>query len=176
VSVCRARDAPANISRSEKYPPWESQSSWHTLYKTVNAMCDKLPRDLALTQANISAHHSTRSLGSFTLLHTLLLLSKMILHREWLPFLPFRCTSPKGPLDDASPFMKAGVVDAGSYQPFGHWELSASELFKSSKDLLNLLHTCKEWKVLAETPIVGFAAYMIGGLGGWGIVQRLFIC
>lgn len=126
-------------------------------------MCDKLPRDLVLTPANISAHHSTRSLGSFTMLHTLLLLSKMILHREWLPFLPFGCMSPKGPLDNASPFM--GAVETGSYQLFGHWEMSAGELFKSAKDLLNLLHTCNEWKVLANTPILGFAAYMIGGIG-----------
>lgn len=133
------------------------------LNKTVNAMCDKLPRDLVLTPANISAHHSTRSLGSFTMLHTLLLLSKMILHREWLPFLPFQCISPKGPLDNASPFM--GAVETGSYQLFGHWEMSAGELFKSAKDLLNLLHTCNEWKVLANTPILGFAAYMIGGIG-----------
>jgi hypothetical protein len=97
------------------------------------------------------------------MLHTLLLLSKMILHREWLPFLPFGCMSPKGPLDNASPFM--GAVETGSYQLFGHWEMSAGELFKSAKDLLNLLHTCNEWKVLANTPILGFAAYMIGGIG-----------
>jgi hypothetical protein len=97
------------------------------------------------------------------MLHTLLLLSKMILHREWLPFLPFQCHGPKGPMDQN--FTTGG--DSGSYQVFGHWENSASELFRSAKDLLNLLHTCNDWKALANTPILGFAAYMVSGLGVW---------
>lgn len=97
------------------------------------------------------------------MLHTLLLLSKMILHREWLPFLPFQCTGPRGPMDDGSPLESSSLAER---QLIGHWEMSANELFKSANELLNLLHTCNDWKVLANTPILGFAAYMIGGIGG----------
>jgi hypothetical protein len=145
----------------ERYPPWDSRSTWSSIYKTVTTLSDKLPRDLTLTPANVSAHMTSRTSASYILLHTALLLSKIMLHREFVPFLPFRCTSPKGPLDSASPFMTGehGIA------PFGFWEQSATELFRSARDLLHLLLTCNEWKVLVETPMVGFAAYMISVLG-----------
>ena len=145
----------------ERFPPWDTRSTWHSIYKTVTALSDKLPRDLTLTHANVSAHMTSRTSASYILLHTALLLSKIMLHREFLPFLPFRCTSPKGPLDSASPFA-SGEHGAA---PFGFWEQNTGELFRSSRDLLHLLLTCSEWKVLVETPMVGFAAYMISVLG-----------
>jgi hypothetical protein len=84
-----------------------------------------------------------------------------MLHREFLPFLPFRCTSPKGPLDPASPLSSTEQGNSA----FGFWEHSAAELFRSARDLMNLLLACSEWKVLVETPMVAFAAYMISVLG-----------
>src|ERR1700761_6678922 len=92
------------IPRLEHHAPWEKESKWNALYKAVGQI-EKLPRDLTLSPANISAHHSTRTLSSFLLLHTTILLSKIILHREWIPFLGIRCNTPSGPSDTDSPFM-----------------------------------------------------------------------
>jgi hypothetical protein len=102
------------------------------------------------------------SFASFTLLHSMLLLSKIILHREWIPFLPVRSTAPKGPIDNDSPFSSTMVPPRG---PFTFWDQSAGELFGSAKHLLDLLAAGAEWKVLPETPLVGFAAYMVTLLG-----------
>jgi hypothetical protein len=125
-------------------------------------MNQKLPRDLSLTQSNMSAHRSTMSFASFTLLHSMLLLSKIILHREWIPFLPVRDKTPRGPIDTDSPFSATTVPPKG---PFTFWDQSAGELFGSAKHLLDLLAAGAEWKVLPETPLVGFAAYMVTLLG-----------
>ncbi|KAF2667359.1 hypothetical protein BT63DRAFT_441038 [Microthyrium microscopicum] len=146
---------------TERYPPWDTQSTWNSLSRAVQNLTDKLPRDLALSQANISAHITSRTSGPFTLLHTMLLLSKMILHRELIPFLPIRADQPSGPLDDLAPYMK-GLPESEGLDFYAE---SASELFKSARDLLNLYLTCAEWKMLVETPLVGFASYMIAMLG-----------
>jgi hypothetical protein len=147
---------------NETYAPWEERSTWHSLYRAVNSTLDQLPRDLTLTQTNISAHNSSGTLTPFTLLHTILLLSKIILHREWLPFLPVKHLGPKGPTDDDSPFQSVAAPASG---PFPFWDQSASELFRTCKSLLELLTTCHDTKVLPETPLVGFASYMIALMG-----------
>jgi hypothetical protein len=85
----------------------------------------------------------------------------MILLREFLPFLPIKVTHPKGPVDNLSPFSAAKAPESA----LGFWSDSAVEIFKSARDLLNLFLTCSEWKLLAETPLVGFASYMIATLG-----------
>jgi hypothetical protein len=94
----------------------------------------------------------------------------MILHREFLPFLPIKATHPQGPVDNLSPFLNASTTESAQ----GFWIDSAAELFKSSKDLLNLFLTCSEWKLLAETPLVGFASYMIAALGEYAKISRRF--
>jgi hypothetical protein len=150
------------LARTETHAPWDKESTWHILYKAVQQH-EKLPRDLTLSPANISAHHSTHTLPSFLLLHTTILLSKIILHREWLPFLAIRATSPTGPLDLKSPFMANAKDD--EYRNFGFWGQSAGELFETAKNLLSLLSQCSEYKALVETPLVGFATYMVALVG-----------
>lgn len=85
----------------------------------------------------------------------------MILHREFLPFLPLNSSQPKGPNDTFSPFSARILPD--SAQPF--WTDSSIELFKSTQDLSNLFKTCNEWKTLPETPLVVFASYIIAMIG-----------
>lgn len=151
-----------NISRRERFPPWDPQSQWYQLHRRLESFRERLPRDFAFSQANVSAHLSPASSGSSTpyiLLHTTLLLSDIILHRDYIPFIPLRCTKPQGPLD--SP-----LFPPDEYQiPPQWWEQSATELFKSARDLINLLHTSREWGDQLMTPLVGFGLYTAAFVG-----------
>jgi hypothetical protein len=92
-------------------------------------------------------------------MHVVLLLCSIMLHREYVPFIPVRCSKPQGPLDPP-------LFPPQDYHiPPGFWEESARELFKSARDLVDLLRTCQEWGVLAETPIIGFAVYIVACIG-----------
>jgi hypothetical protein len=120
---------------------------------------DTLPRDLALTPANIHAHIVSKTSTQFTMMHTVLLLGRMMLHREYIPFIPLRSSKPEGPLDPP-------LFPPDKYQvPHGFWAYTASELFRSARALVDLAHTCHEWKVLPQTPIVGFAIYIAAFAG-----------
>ena len=78
-----------------------------------------------------------------------------MLHREYVPFIPIRCSKPEGPLDPPTfPVDKYHVPD-------GFWEDSAHECFKAAREIMDLVTSCQEWNVLVETPIVGFAIYNV---------------
>jgi len=150
-------------SRRERYPPWDPQSQWYQLHKRLENFRDRLPRDLAFSQANISAHLSPAFSGSptpYVLLHAVLLLSSIILHRDYVPFVPLKCSKPQGPLD--TPTYSADEYDV----PPQWWERSANELLKSARDLINLLQTCREWGGrLVTTPLVSFGLYAAALVG-----------
>ncbi|KAF2808477.1 uncharacterized protein BDZ99DRAFT_56634 [Mytilinidion resinicola] len=145
--------------RREKYPPWDQRSTFYTLRRQLAEFKETLPRDLTLTAANISAHITSRTSTPYTLMHTVHLLCSIVLHREYVPFIPIRCSKPQGPLDPP-------IFSPEEYQiPPGFWDDGARECFRSARDLIDLLRTCQEWQVLVETPIVGFAAYTVAFCG-----------
>ncbi|RDI79002.1 hypothetical protein Vi05172_g11028 [Venturia inaequalis] len=149
--------------RRERYAPWEPQSQWFVLNSRVSNFINGLPRDLALSNANVQAHIASRTSTPYTLLHAVLLLCKVMLHREYIPFVPLRCTRPQGPLD--APLYPTTDNNA----PYGFWEESAKELFRSARNLIDMVQTCYEWHVLPETPIVGFAIYSVALTGVYAI-------
>ena len=92
-------------------------------------------------------------------MHTVFALCQIILHREYIPFIPLRCSKPQGPLDPP-------IFPPNQYQvPEGFWEDSARHLFRSARELMDLLRMAEEWGVLVETPIVGFAIYTVAFTG-----------
>lgn len=118
---------------------------------------------MTLTTANISAHITSRTSTPFVLMHIVHLLSGMILHREYIPFIPLRSPKPQGPLDPPT-------FSPEDYSiPEGFWEQSARELFRSARDVIDLLRICQEWGVLVETPIVGFATYTAAFTGRYSL-------
>lgn len=82
-----------------------------------------------------------------------------MLHREYVPFIPIRCSKPEGPMDP--PCFPPDRSDV----PRGFWDESARECFKSARDIMDLVRTCQEWSALVETPIVGFAIYTVAFTG-----------
>ncbi|KAF1817495.1 hypothetical protein P152DRAFT_478469 [Eremomyces bilateralis CBS 781.70] len=142
--------------RDKPYPPWHERSTFAMLLKQVNQFRDRLPRDLTLTSANISAHVTSRTSTSYALLHATLILCTMILHREFLPFLPLKRNQTA-----ASGGFQVDELSA----PTGFYEDSAKQLFKSARELIDLLQTCQEWGYVVQTPIAGFATYFAALLG-----------
>lgn len=82
-----------------------------------------------------------------------------MLHREYVPFLPIRCSKPEGPLD--SPTFPPAKYDV----PPGFWEESARECFRAARAVMDLVRSCQEWNALVETPIVGFTIYTVAFVG-----------
>jgi hypothetical protein len=152
-----------NIYRREPRAPWDSASTWNVLNVKLNNFIDRLPRDLTLSPANIHAHIMSKTSTPFLMMHTVLLLGRMMLHREYVPFIPLRSSKPEGPLDPP-------LFSPEQYRvPHGFWEYSATELFRSARQLVDLVHTCHEWNVLPQTPIVGFAVYIAAFVGVYAI-------
>ncbi|KAF2496140.1 hypothetical protein BU16DRAFT_560977 [Lophium mytilinum] len=119
--------------RREKYPPWDQRSTFYSLRRQLAEFKETLPRDLTLTPANISAHITSRTSTPYTLMHTVQLLCSIMLHREYVPFIPIRCSKPQGPLDPP-------IFSPEEYQiPPGFWDDGARECFKSARDLIDLL-------------------------------------
>jgi hypothetical protein len=50
-------------------------------------------------------------------------------------------------------------MSAPEEAPPQFWEASARELFKATRDMIDLVTMCREWNVLVQTPLVGFAVY-----------------
>jgi hypothetical protein len=92
-------------------------------------------------------------------MHTVYFLCLVTLHREYIPFVPLRCSKPEGPVD-------APVFPPDQYTiPPGFWDENAKECFKAARNIMELVRACNDWGVLIETPIVGFAIYTVAFIG-----------
>ncbi|SMR58755.1 unnamed protein product [Zymoseptoria tritici ST99CH_1E4] len=145
--------------RTEEHPPWDPRSEFYKLRRQCSEFKTSLPRQNGLTAQNTQAHISLKTSTPYTLVHTVYLLCQIMLHREYVPFIPIRCSKPEGPLD-------APTFPPDKFQiPPGFWEESARDCFRSAREIMDLVRTCQEWNALVETPIVGFAIYTVAFVG-----------
>ncbi|KXT03223.1 hypothetical protein AC578_4800 [Pseudocercospora eumusae] len=145
--------------RVEEHPPWDSRCEFYRLRRQCQEFKAALPRQHSLTPQNTQAHISLKTSTPYTLVHTVYLLCQIMLHREYVPFIPIRCSKPEGPMDPPT-------FPADKYNiPPGFWEESARECFRSAREIMDLVRTCQEWSALVETPIVGFAVYTVAFVG-----------
>lgn len=147
------------VSRVEEHPPWDSRCEFYQLRKQCVDFIANLPPKHSLTPQNTQAHISLKTSTPYMLVHTICLLSQIMLHREYVPFIPIRCSKPEGPLDP--PMFSPDKYDV----PPGFWEDSALQCFKSARQIMDLVRSCQEWNALVETPIVGFAIYTVAFVG-----------
>lgn len=137
--------------RNEQYAPWESHSEFHKLWSQVEKFSENLPPKLQFGARNISAHIAGQTITLYTSIQTLLALCTIVLHREYLPFIPLRCSMPEGPLDE--PKFPPGSA------PEGFWKDSARRVFKSAREIMEIVRITTERQVLVESPQVGFAIW-----------------
>ncbi|KAI9877587.1 MAG: hypothetical protein M1830_003487 [Pleopsidium flavum] len=145
--------------RTEDHPPWRLESTFASLRDLLASFYKDLPHQLRFSIPNVEAHIASKSSTPYTVMHTIYFLCLIVLHREYVPFIPIRCSKPQGPLDP--PTFPPENYDI----PPGFWDESARELFKAARDMMDLVRTCQEWNALVETPMVGFAIYTVAFVG-----------
>jgi hypothetical protein len=145
--------------RAETLPPWDSSTQFYQLRQDLENFQRSLPSNMTFTEANLSAHIEKRNATTYASLHTLYSLCLIVLHREYIPFIPLRCKGPQGPLD--APLFPEDRYDV----PEGFWEDSASAIFKAARDIVDIVQTCQDNNALPESPQIGFAAW-----------QAAFVC
>jgi hypothetical protein len=90
---------------------------------------------------------------AYTAIHTLYSLCQIVLHREYIPFIPLRCEGPMGPLDEPTfPKEKFEV-------PSEFWEESAEHIFKSARDITEIVRANDGRGFSIESPQVAFAVW-----------------
>jgi hypothetical protein len=147
------------VCRIEEHPPWDPRCEFYKLRQQCQEFKASLPRQHTLTPQNTQAHISLKTSTPYALVHTVYLLCQIMLHREYVPFIPIRCSKPEGPVD--APLFPASKYDV----PPGFWEGSARDGFRAAREIMDLVRTCQEWNVLVETPLVGFAIYTVAFVG-----------
>lgn len=139
--------------RTEKLPPWDESTEFFRLREQLKEFHDALPPSLTFTEANLSAHIEKRNATTYASLHTLYSLCLIVLHREYIPFIPIRCGKPVGPLDEPT-------FPEDKYEiPRGFWEESAEGIMKASRAIIDIVKTCQENDALPESPQIGFAVW-----------------
>jgi len=145
--------------RTETYPPWDSSTRFYRLSRELEDFHDALPPNLTFTEDNLSAHIEKRSVTAYVSMHTLYCLCLIMLHREYIPFIPLRCRKPQGPLDEPTfPPTKYNI-------PEGFWEESAESMAKAARDIVVIARTCQDNNVLPESPHIAFAIYQAAFVG-----------
>jgi hypothetical protein len=138
--------------RTEKDPPWLQSTQFYQLSKELETFHEALPPNLTYTEANLSAHIETRVATVYVSIHTLYSLCMIMLHREYLPFIPLRCQEPEGPLD--APTFPKKKYHAGNF-----WRESAAKICQAARDIVDIARTCQDSNALPESPQMGFAVY-----------------
>lgn len=153
-----------NSHRNDPYPPWHPESRFYQLKTQLSDFTDGLSRNLQFSQRNTDTHIMYKNtLAPYTLMHTVYFLSVIVLHRAYMPFLPLRCNGPEGPRDEPSfPPDKYKV-------PEDFWRENARELFKATRQMMDLVKTCQERDVLIENPLFGFAIYNAAVVGVYAV-------
>ncbi|KFY83000.1 hypothetical protein V498_08340, partial [Pseudogymnoascus sp. VKM F-4517 (FW-2822)] len=149
--------------REEQYPPWDQRSEFYKLRQQLVAFHDSLPPKLTFSPTKIAAHIASGSITLYTAIHTLYSLCNIVLHREYIPFIPIRSNGPSGPLDE--PTFPPDKYDI----PEGFWEESAELIFKSARDIMDIVRVTSDRQVMVESPQVGFAVWTAAFVGIYSV-------
>ena len=138
-------------------PPWDERNTFYKLTKRLQDFDESLPGTFTFSQSNYIKHENHQASSVYVLLHMLRSLSQIMLHREYIPFIPIRCPEPEGPLDRPT-FPK----DAA---PPGFWRQSAEQVFKPARDIVDLIEICQRKDKLPQSTLVLFAIWTASFVG-----------
>ncbi|TGJ80374.1 hypothetical protein E0Z10_g8397 [Xylaria hypoxylon] len=144
----------------DMHPPWHPESDFYNLTKALETFDSSLPGTFAFSRSNYFKHENHQASSTFVLLHMLRFVCLIMLHREYVPFVPIRCREPEGPLDQPT-FTKRET-------PAGFWRTSAEQLFKAARGIVDLIEICQRKDKLPQSTIVLFAIWMAAFVGLYG--------
>ncbi|KAI0184364.1 fungal-specific transcription factor [Xylaria flabelliformis] len=144
----------------DKHPPWHPESDFYGLNKALETFDSSLPDTFAFSRSNYLKHENHLASSAFVLLHMLRFVCLIMLHREYVPFVPVRCREPEGPLDQP--------IFTKEETPAGFWRSSAEQLFKAARGIVDLIEICQRKSKLPQSTIVLFAIWTAAFVGLYG--------
>jgi hypothetical protein len=109
------------------------RSQFFKLLQELESFYNNLPSNLTFNKPNLSAHIENRNATTYASMHTLYSLCLIMLHREYIPFIPLLRARPQGALDTLV-FPKNQ-----SYIPGEFWEESAVAIFSAARDIVDIV-------------------------------------
>ena len=138
--------------------PWDSGSTFMRLRKRLDAFYGHLPDTFTLSPKNFYRHDNHQATSTYVSLHVLGAICQIMIHREYIPFIPIRCNGPVGPLDPPL------ILDDS---PPGFWEESAEHVFKSARDIVDLVELSGD--KLPQSSLVLFSIWTAAFCGLYAI-------
>jgi hypothetical protein len=145
--------------KTETLPPWHNSTQFFKLSQELEIFYNSLPLNLTFNKSNLSAHIKKRNSTTFASMHTLYSLCLIMLHREYIPFIPLLRARLYGALDTPV------FPEHQSHVPGDFWEESAVAIFTAARDIVDIVQTCQDNNALPESPQIEFA-----------IPQAAFVC
>ncbi len=144
---------------TEEHPPWSPESNFYQLRQELNAFYGDLPDHFRWSDSNYYKHENHQASSVYVSLHMLGAVCRIMLHREYIPFIPILCDGPVGPLDE--PTFPPG------HEPPGFWEASAEEIFHAAKEIVDLTEICRD--KLPMSSLVLFAVWTAAFVGIYAV-------
>jgi hypothetical protein len=145
--------------KTETLPPWDSSTQFFKLSQELERFYNNLPSNLTFNKSNLSAHIENRNSTTYASMHTLHSLCLIMLHREYIPFIPLLRARLQGAL--GTPVFPENQ----SHVPGEFWEESAVAIFTAARDIVDIVQTCQDNNALPESPQIEFA-----------VSQAAFVC
>lgn len=139
----------------DRRPPWLLESTFGTLAAEIAEFKRRLPQMYEYSEANLLAHSMTNQGRLFGMFHLLLACSSLVLHRDYLPFLPplnFRAVD--GPCDGEPLYEPNGSMPA----PADWWVSSLAHAFEAANSISDLCTYLAQHGSMITHPFAGFAA------------------
>ncbi|KAJ2896681.1 hypothetical protein MKZ38_005305 [Zalerion maritima] len=146
---------------NEIHPPWDERTTFYKLSLKLAQFFDELPPTFCLSKQNYYRHDNHQASSVFVSLHMLGSVCRIMLHREYIPYIPIRCDKPCGPLD--APRFPAEEYDI----PEGFWDTSADQVFIGARDIVDLIRMCqkREKDNLPQSSLAVFSVWSAAFVG-----------
>ena len=144
---------------TEEHPPWSPESDFYRLREKLDAFYGDLPDHFRWSDSNYYKHENHQASSVYVSLHMLGAVCRIMLHREYIPFIPILCDGPVGPLDE--PTFPPGQ------EPPGFWEASAEQIFHAAKEIVDLSEICRD--KLPMSSLVLFAVWTAAFVGIYAV-------
>lgn len=138
--------------------PWEQESTFMQLRGRLDAFYASLPDTFTLSAKNFYRHNNHQATSMYVSLHMLGSVCQIMIHREYIPFMPIRCSGPVGPMDPPL------ILDQ---EPSGFWMESAKHVFQSAHDIVDLIELAGD--KLPQSSLVLFAIWTSAFCGLYAI-------
>ncbi|KAE8420898.1 hypothetical protein BDV36DRAFT_281126 [Aspergillus pseudocaelatus] len=143
----RRRESP-----SSREPPWRGCSFWSRSMAALKDWRASQSPQLIYSASNINLQvYISRNEGErFVITNLLFYLNLILLHREYIPFVPQLINRPQGPIQP--PLL---VEEA----PLGWWDQSAQELFAAASNIIQIMQELNKGGTQFQTPFTCFCVF-----------------